>query len=132
MIIGGLRFGLIASGLAGLALDALLTVIGLGVRIGEVLPVAVQGVAAWVVLGVLYAVSAMDIPVMLFSLQKLALDPKRASMWPLWLTNTLYVSFAGAYGLVALLLTDLLFVCLILSGLGFARFISTLMVLRVK
>ena len=102
-----MRPALLASGLVGLAIDGMLTSIGLGVRLGGLLPAFLAGWVAWAAVLVLLGISAIDFPVMLFALRKIAADPKRASDWPLSIANAIFVLFAAVYGLVGLLLTGL-------------------------
>ena len=126
------RRTLFISGVLGLTANLLLTLLALALHGMDRLP-AFASLPAWgnlMLFFLLGGFSLAEIPIMLFSLSKLAADPKGPPRTLLFAANALYVSFAAVYaGIYALFARDFASVAL-LSALGLVRFLSSLFLVK--
>lgn len=128
------RISLVASGLAGLAGAVVLTIACLLVVTSGWFPIFIENpLVIWSLFLLLLFFSLAEIPVMVYSMRRIAAGGNPKAKYLIWLTNTGYIFFAAVYAAPFILLAGSSFLLLaagaLLGALSVIRFISTLIFL---
>ena len=128
------RTSLVASGLAGLAGAVVLTIACLLVVTSGWFPIFIENpLVIWSLFLLLLFFSLAEIPVMVYSMRRIAASGNPKAKYLIWLTNTGYIFFAAVYAVPFILLAGSSFLLLaagaLLGALSVIRFISTLIFL---
>jgi len=128
------RSSVVWTGLLGLFGGVLLTLLCAAVMIQGWIPVLIsRPLFVWALFLFLVTLSVLEIPVMVFSMRRMADSPNPRAKYVVQVTNVAYVSFAAVYAAPFLLLTGAsqleIAAGLFLGSLCFVRFISSVVFL---
>ncbi|GAB4458592.1 MAG: hypothetical protein Kow0031_38920 [Anaerolineae bacterium] len=129
------RSSLILSGLPGLAGAILLTAACVAVMTASLIPVLLTGpLLVWGLFLFLLTLSVLEIPLMIFTMRRMAASANPRAATVVLLTNMAYTFFAAVYAAPFILLAGStqteLGAGIALAALSFVRFISSLVFLR--
>lgn len=115
------RSAMVLSGAVGILFAALIYLLAtrLAGALGPLVPIRQ---AQWVVFAILFAVSFLEMPVMLFGLRRLRASKMRRVLF--CSANTMYVAFGGVYAAVQVLLFGESNLTAVLAGLSLVRWIT--------
>ncbi len=117
---------LLPSGLIGLAGNAILALTAAFLIWFKVIPALLTGWPGWIVFAFFLVISVVEIPLMIFGLNKIAAGGDRRAARIVAVTNALFVFFAAVYGVPVILLTGWVVAGLALCALGVLRLFSAL------
>lgn len=129
------RGAILASGLLGLTGAILLTAASVAVITAGLVPALLTDpLLVWGLFLFLLTLSGLEIPLMIFTMQRMAASPNPRAGTLVWLTNTAYTFFAAVYAAPFILLTGAspleLGAGIGLAALSLVRLISSLVFLR--
>ena len=128
------RTSLISTGLAGVVGAVLLTGLAITIVASDWIPIFITNlVIIWTIFLFLFILSVAEIPVMIFSLRRIAASDNPKAKYLILLTNVGYTFFAGVYAVPFILLAGKSTIELVagafLGALTLARFGSILIFL---
>ena len=128
------RSSIFWTGLLGLFGGIVLTLLSVAIMIQGWIPVLISGpLFVWTLFLFLLTFSILEIPLMVFSMQRMADSSNPRAIYVVLVTNLAYVSFASVYAAPFILLTGSsqleIAAGLILGSLCFVRFISSVVFL---
>jgi hypothetical protein len=129
------RGSILSSGLLGLAGAILLTAGCVAGATSGLIPVLLSDpLLVWGLYLFLLTISVLEIPLMIFTMQRMAASPNPRAGTLVWLTNVAYTFFAAVYAAPFILLAGAsqleLGAGIGLAALSLGRFISSLVFLR--
>jgi len=128
------RSSVVWTGLLGLSGGVLLTLLCTAVMVQGWIPVLIsRPLFVWALFLFLLTLSVLEIPLMVFSMRRMADSPNPRAKYVVQVTNVAYISFAAVYAAPFILLTGSsqleIAAGLILGSLCFVRFISSVVFL---
>ena len=128
------RSSVVWTGLLGLSGGVILTLLSVAIMVQGWIPVLIsRPLFVWALFLFLLTLSVLEIPVMVFSMQRMADSSNPRAKYVVQVTNVAYVSFAAVYAVPFIFLTGSsqleIAAGLILGSLCFVRFISSVVFL---
>ena len=128
------RSSVVWTGLLGLSGGAILTLLSVAIMVQGWIPVLIsRPLFVWALFLFVLTLSVLEIPVMVFSMQRMADSSNPRAKYVVQVTNVAYVSFAAVYAVPFIFLTGSsqleIAAGLILGSLCFVRFISSVVFL---
>jgi len=128
------RSSVVWTGLLGLSGGVILTLLSVAIMVQGWIPVLIsRPLFVWALFLFLLTLSVLEIPLMVFSMRRMADSPNPRAKYVVQVTNVAYISFAAVYAAPFILLTGSsqleIAAGLILGSLCFVRFISSVVFL---